>query len=121
MLQLDREWTEYKRINGIEYDPIEHAETLRVHSSMLWPNRAREGGQSEFKGILHDVPAVIEQTATPKTSADTKVNIEEGGELDPVPLDANATMNSTGEDPEQKLPRSKTFSTFLHSLRCSPL
>jgi hypothetical protein len=120
MLQLDREWTEYKRVNGIEYDTMGHAETLRVNSSMVWPNRAREGGQSEFKGILHDVPAATEQTTKPKTSADANVNIEEGGKLDTIPLDANATVDSTGEDPEQKMPRYKTFSTFLHSLKCSP-
>jgi hypothetical protein len=118
MLQLDREWTEYKRVNGIEYDPIEHAETLRVHSSMVWPNRAREGGQSEFKGILHDVSAETERTKKPKTSADANVDVEERGKLVTVPLDANATLDST--DPEQKLPRSKTFSTFLHSLKCTP-
>lgn len=117
MQQLDREWTEYKKVNGIEYDHLEHAETLRVHSSMVWPHRAREGGQSEFKGIQHDVPAETEHTTFSKTAADAKPNTEEGGTLHTITLDAPASEEST---PQQHQPRSKTFSTFLHSFKCSP-
>lgn len=121
MQQLDREWAEYKRVNNIEYDHLEHAETLRVHSSMVWPNRAREGGQSEFKGILHDVTAQDEEGPELKTAIDSKVNTEEGGKLDTVALDGPVTGNSTTEPPEQNLPRSKTFSNFFHSFsRCTP-
>jgi hypothetical protein len=117
MQQLDREWTEYKKVNGIDYDHLEHAETLRVNSSMVWPNRAREGGQSEFKGIQHDVPAEIEQTAKSKTATDAKSNAEEGNTFHTIALDAPATEEST---PQQHLPCSKTSSTFLHSFKCSP-
>ncbi|THX54936.1 hypothetical protein D6D06_05194 [Aureobasidium pullulans] len=53
--QLEREWTEYKKVNGIECDPPEFAEDMGAYSSSVWPNRALEGGSSEFKGILHDV------------------------------------------------------------------
>jgi hypothetical protein len=109
MQQLDREWSEYKRVNGIAYDHHGHAETLRVHSSMVWPNRAREGGRSEFKAISHDVPAESEQVKEPKID-----------ERSTIALGQNATLDSTTEDPEQRLPRSKTFSTFLHSFKCSP-
>ncbi|KAI4852406.1 hypothetical protein E4T44_01511 [Aureobasidium sp. EXF-8845] len=120
MQQLDREWTEYKRVNGIAYDHHEHAETLRVHSSMVWPNRAREGGQSEFKGISHDVLAESEQAKEPKTPANTHAKIDARNTLDTIALDPSATVDSTTEDPKQRLPRSKTFSSFLHSFKCSP-
>lgn len=122
MQQLDREWAEYKRVNNIEYDHHEHAETLRVHSSMVWSNRAREGGQSEFKGILHDVTAQGGQTTEPKTAVDANGNTEEGSRLDTIALDGPETGNDTAEAPEQNLPRSKTFSNFLHSFssRCTP-
>lgn len=122
MQQLDREWAEYKRVNKIEYDHIEHAETLHVNSSMVWPNRARVGGQSEFKGILHDVIAQGEQTRDPKTAVDTRANVDEEGKLDTIALDGPATDNDDTEAPEQHLPRSKTFSNFFHSVssRCIP-
>lgn len=60
--QLEREWTEYKKFNGIECDPPEFAEDMGAYSSSVWPNRAREGGSSEFKGILHDVATGRDQS-----------------------------------------------------------
>lgn len=125
--QLDREWTKYKRVNRIKYDHFKHAEALRVYSSMVWPNRAREGGQSEFKGILHDVPAKIDQATASHQVIESQATDDQafkttaGDKPDSVAFtrtgDSSAEGSST-EPLEQKLPRSKTFSTLLQSFRC---
>lgn len=127
MEQLDREWTKYKRVNRVKYDHFKHAEALRVYSSMVWPNRAREGGQSEFKGILHDVAAksdqetAIHQVIKSQATSDPASNANAEDKLDTVALTQtgeSSSEDSATEPPEQTLPRSKTFSSLLQSFKC---
>lgn len=126
--QLDREWTKYKRVNRIKYDHLKHAEALRVYSSMVWPNRAREGGQSEFKGILHDVPAKIDQSTAVHQVIESQATNDQASKTTSADKPDSVALTQTGESssessstgpPEQNSPRSNTFSTLLQSFGCS--
>ncbi|KAG9566867.1 hypothetical protein KCU71_g691, partial [Aureobasidium melanogenum] len=117
MEQLDREWGAYKRANGIEYDHLEHAEKLRVYSSLVWPNKAHKESQSGPTNNKY------EEAAKSKVETDVTADIVQSNELHSVVLDQSIAASSgvdTAEAPDQKLPRSKTFSTFLNSFRCAP-
>jgi hypothetical protein len=109
MEQLDREWDAYKKANGIEYDPAERAKQMRVYSPERMPEYVYKDGPSQSTGNTQAALAV------PGNSVDADTTMPEGEELQTVNLGQTAT-----EAPEQKLPRSKTFSTFLHSFKCSP-
>ncbi|CAD0109645.1 unnamed protein product [Aureobasidium uvarum] len=117
MEQLDREWMEYKRANGIEYDHIEYAKTLRVYSSSVQYNTARNESRSEPTSNIQEANAEskIDTTAETNSSQDGKLHL-----VIPGHSVATSPADDTAGIPEQRLPRSKTFSTFLHSLKCAP-
>ncbi|KAI5263835.1 hypothetical protein E4T47_08915 [Aureobasidium subglaciale] len=121
--QLDREWTEYKRANHIEYDHNKHADSVQIYASVAWPNHAREGRRSEYKGIEHDVAGKVTEPADLKSVTDGDTDMTGEDKVDTAAMDGTNDATETGsaeEAPKQKLPRTGTFSNFLRSFRCSP-
>jgi hypothetical protein len=83
----------------------------------VWPNKTHKESQSGPTNNKY------EEAAKSKVDTDATADIIQSNELDSVVLDQSIAASSgddTAEAPDQKLPRSKTFSTFLNSFRCAP-